>query len=124
MSQGSNASDVIDPDPAPHTEPLESSWPVSTDVLYQAGSNRITLRGQRPLLRVVLQDAMENVRADLMFTHSFPVSAVGIATIRMSLLTAASQYRGAASIYRRLLSDEEYMTTLTPLVSFSTTEMT
>ena len=95
----------------------QATWPTDTDILFPSGSNRLALRNQRPLLRVVIQDAIEHVRAELLCQNAFPDPALTLETIRTCLRTAASRYPGAASIHRRLMGDEEYMMKITPLVS-------
>jgi hypothetical protein len=87
------------------------------DIVMPPGSKKVTLTSQRPMLRVVIQDAMENLRADLLFKHAFPDLAVALVTVKDSLLTCASCYPGALLIYRHLLFDDQYMAAITPLVS-------
>jgi hypothetical protein len=98
--------------------PDQFVWPDDTNILFPPGSNKITLMSQRPMVRLVIQDAMEHVRAELLFNYAFPDPAVALANIKDSLLISASRYPGASSIYRRLVFDEQYMATITPLVSF------
>ncbi|KAH9989241.1 hypothetical protein BJV77DRAFT_963983 [Russula vinacea] len=100
------------------TLPLESPqypWPADTNIVFSPGSNKIALTCQRPLIRVVIQDAMENVRADLLFKNAYPDPAVALVTIKESLLASASRHLGASSIRRRLVFDEQYMTGMIPL---------
>lgn len=109
------------------TLPLESPqylWPADTNIVFSPGSNKIALTCQRPLIRVVIQDAMENVRADLLFKNAYPDPAVALVTIKESLLASASRHPGASSIRRRLVFDEQYMTGMIPLVSFLTLDTT
>jgi hypothetical protein len=101
-------------------ESPQYQWPADTNILYGPGSNKIALTCQRPLIRVVIQDAMENVRADLLFKDAYPDPAVALVTIKESLLASASRHPGASSIRRRLVFDEQYMTAMIPLVSFLT----
>ncbi|KAH9987268.1 hypothetical protein BJV77DRAFT_964880 [Russula vinacea] len=100
------------------TLPLESPqylWPADTNIVFSPGSNKIALTCQRPLIRVVIQDAMENVRADLLFKNAYPDPAVALVMIKESLLASASRHPGASSIRRRLVFDEQYMTGMIPL---------
>jgi hypothetical protein len=94
-------------------------WAEHTDIIFPPGSRKVMLMNQRPLVRVVIQNAMELVRVDLLFNYAFPDPAVSLITIKMSLLTSSSEYPGAADIHRRLLFDEEYLASIIPLVSFS-----
>ncbi|KAF8465778.1 hypothetical protein DFH94DRAFT_698694 [Russula ochroleuca] len=90
-------------------------WPADTDIVMPPGSKKVMLTSQCPMLRVVIQDVMENLRADLLFKHAFPDPAVALVTVKDSLLTCASHYPGASSIYRHLLFDDQYMAAITPL---------
>jgi hypothetical protein len=119
VEQAGSGSGAIDPPLAPEvSEPVwPSIWPTDTDILYAPGSNKVTLMSQHPMLRVVIQDAMELVRANLLFTYAFPDPAVARATIRESLVTSAASYPAASGIHQCLMFDEPYMAALTPLVS-------
>ena len=121
-SQEDDGSGVIDTTLAP--ELPNSPWPAETNIVLLPGTNRMMLMNQRPLIRLIIQDAMDKVRADLLFRHAFPDPAVALSTIRDSLLTSAAHYPSASSIYRRLLFDEAYMTAIVPLVSSPILEMT
>jgi hypothetical protein len=116
--EGANDINVAPADPplAPEV-PEVFSWPADTDILFTPGSNKITLMNQRPMLRVVVQDAMDLVRASLLCTYAFPDPSVARATIREALVVAAAFYPGASVIHRRLIFDEEYKAAITPLVS-------
>lgn len=92
-------------------------WPADTNLVLSLGTNKLSLTSQRPLVRVVIHEGMELVRADMLTKHAFPDPAVVLVGIKDALLTSGSRYPGATSIYRRLLFDEEYMTAIIPLVS-------
>jgi hypothetical protein len=68
------------------------------------------------MVRVVIQDGMEKVRADLLINHAFPDPVVAIATVKEALVTSALQRSAASDIHRRLVFDDDYMDTLMPLV--------
>lgn len=73
---------------------------------------------QRPLVRVIIQDAIENLRASLLFINAFPGPACAVTFIRDALITAASQNGPAAiPVHMRLLQDEDYMAKIVSLVS-------
>jgi hypothetical protein len=94
-------------------------WPADTDLRFPAGKpNKITLTAQSPSVRLVIQDAMEIVRADLMFRCAYPDATYTIATIRASLIEAASRYPNTATVRRRLMFEEDYLTRMVPLVSY------
>lgn len=60
---------------------------------------------------------MEIVRADLMFRCAYPDAAYTIVSIRTSLIEAASRYPNTATVRRRLMFEEDYLTRMVPLVS-------
>jgi hypothetical protein len=89
-----------------------------TDLIFILGTNRLTLSAQRPLIHVIVQDAIENIRASLLFDHAFPNAAQAINSIQESLFTAAEKYRpGASAIATRLHMDNEYLGLMVRLVN-------
>jgi hypothetical protein len=77
------------------------------------------LTSQRPIVRVVIQDAIDNLRAAMLFTNAFPDVCVALGLIKDCLLTAANRLKpGAKDILERLEQDQDYMLKITPLVSF------
>ncbi|KAI9446051.1 hypothetical protein H4582DRAFT_2069399 [Lactarius indigo] len=85
------------------TESSGAAWPADTDLL--------------PPVRNVVQEAIENLQASLMFNHSFPTAPVAFTFTKESLITAAEKYKpGAAHIQRRLQQDGEYLAKIVPLV--------
>jgi len=96
----------------------QATWPTDTDVIYHSGSNKLLFALQGPLLRGILQDAFEILRATLLLDHAYPDAIVVPLIIRESLLTAAEkQHPRAAAVRKRLMDDVEYLTTLIHLVS-------
>ena len=94
------------------------SWPVETELVFTMGTNILMLTIQRPLVRTVIQDAIENLCAALLFTNAFPGVCVALTLIKDCLFTAADNHKpGAKSILERLTRDQEYLSTVTPLVS-------
>ena len=72
-----------------------------TDLYIVLGTNRLSLSAQKPLIRVVMQDAIENLCASLLFEHAFPTAPTAIRVVWECLLAAAEQYRpGAAAIHK------------------------
>jgi hypothetical protein len=101
--------------------PTSTSLPSTseTDLHFVPGSTRIILTGQRPIVRMVIQEAIENLRASLLFIDAFPDSNCALKFIQDGLFTAAKrQCPAAADVLKRLQDDEEYMSAIIPLVSF------
>jgi len=95
-----------------------SVWSADTDIQFIPGTNRVILTMQGTLLRSVIQDAFENVRASILFEHVFPDVVLALSFIRDALITAARRCGPAtASIYTRLLNDKDYLMKIVPLVS-------
>ena len=64
---------------------------------------------QRPLIRTVIRDAFEHVRAYLVFTNAFPGLTVAHTFARESLMAGAKFNRPAAEkIYQRFQKDDDY----------------
>jgi hypothetical protein len=75
---------------------------------------------QLPLIRTVVQDAFENLRASLLFENAFPDSHLTILFVRKNLIGAArSHLPRAVDIHKRLLIDDGYLEKLSRLVSVS-----
>lgn len=101
----------------------QTSWPTDTDIVFPSGSAKMSLTNQTVMVKFVLHDAMEVVRADLLFKVAFPDPTVAIELVKESLISSASRLRGAGNIYRRLLFDDWYMTKMITLVSSRDLEM-
>ena len=115
--QVDNESNAIDT-ARTHASP-QSLWPADTNLVFASGSNRVMMMQQHPLIHVIIQDGIENLRANLLFERGFPDMHSSVVYTKHSLLTAArSHYPGASFIHRHLLNDEEYIGHLTPLVCF------
>ena len=78
------------------------------------------LRHQRPLIRKVIIDAIENVRASVLFNNAFPDMTLSITFVREALITAVEGHRpGSDRIRQRLMQDKDYFGKIAPLVSFT-----
>jgi hypothetical protein len=94
-------------------------WPSETDLILFPGTMKIMLTLQLPLVRTVLQDAFENLRAALLFEHAFPDLNLTVLFIRKTLVGAArSHLPRAVNIHKHLLVDDAYLDKLSRLVSF------
>jgi len=96
----------------------QSVWPVETDLVFVPGSRKVMLMSQRPLIRMVIQDVIEQVRCALIFDNTFPDTFVVLDFTQGSLLVAAESNERATIIHNRLLSDAEYMNKMAQLVSY------
>jgi hypothetical protein len=95
----------------------EPQWPEVTNLYTVPGTDRVTLSVQVPLMRLVIQDAFEHVRASLLFRHAYPEPHVVVAVVKESLLAAAASHRPAASIiHNRLVHDDPYVFKMSRLV--------
>jgi len=91
-------------------ETSEPQWPEITNLCTVPGTKRVTLSVQAPLMRLVIQDAFEHVRASLLFKHAYPDPIVTIGVVKEALLSAANGHRPTASIiHNRLLHDDPYL---------------
>ncbi|KAF8262772.1 hypothetical protein EI94DRAFT_1742680, partial [Lactarius quietus] len=94
----------------------QSAWPVDMDLVFSPGSTKLSLLNQRPIVRAVIQEGIENLRAALMFTDGFPGLCSTLTLVKDSLFTAAMHHKpGATEMLDRLTRDQEYLLKITPL---------
>jgi hypothetical protein len=104
---------------APDLDLHLSAQPVDpTDLVYEMGSQKVKLTIQRPLVRAVITEAIENLQAALLFTNAFPDVCVTLTLIKECLFTAAT-HRGPSTtdILERLARDQDYLKKIIPVVS-------
>lgn len=111
-----------DQEPAATVSKSPSAWPADTDIIFPLGGtrdgNRVMLTIQRPLLRLVIHDAIDELRACLIFNDAFPHGILAMSFARHSLNVAAEKHCPAAlSISRRLIHDDDYAVKISPVVS-------
>lgn len=116
---------ALDQDGVPSTpvkcespEELPSSiWPSETDLVYTSGSNKLRLTIQHTYVKAVIHDAVENIKASIMFDDAFPNANVCI-TFATEALTLAAKGRLPSSrdILARLTDDSQYLAKIIPLV--------
>jgi hypothetical protein len=95
-----------------------SAWPADTEIVFAPGGTRVMLTLQRPLIRTIVQDAIEELRATLVFNNAFPDGILAMSFIRHTLNVAAGKHCPAAlSVCRQLIHDEDYALKLVPVVS-------
>jgi hypothetical protein len=91
-------------------------WPTETDLIFPHGSNKVMLTSQCPVVRAVIQDAIERTRASLMFSTAFPDLFEILDHIGEALVLAA-EHNEATDIGRRLVHDHMYNINMTRIVS-------
>ena len=94
-----------------------TTWPTATDIIYPPGSNRVMLTLQLPVMRAVLQDAIERTRANLVFGNAFPNVFDTLEYLRDALITAAELNDEGADIHRRLIGEHSYFINMSRPVS-------
>ena len=102
------------------------------DPLYVAGTTKVILSNQGPLLRGIIQAAFESIHTSLLFEHAFPDMTVIGAMVTKAVFDAArnhiapgGQYNSLASlIHQRLLSHDDYWAKICHLVRSITSSMT
>ena len=99
---------------------LYQATPVETDLIFVSGTTRVMLTAQQPVMRSVIHDAFERVRVYLLFNNAFPDASIVLSMTKAALVTAAEAHERASKIYRRLLDDAEYATSMIHLVSYYT----
>jgi hypothetical protein len=101
-----------------HSAIMTMRWPAETNMDFRDGRTRIRLMSQPTIVRLVLQDAIENMHAFLLFRHAFPDPDLVVEGAKAALTRAArARFPGAARVHERLLSDEEYILNMTVIVS-------
>jgi len=97
---------------------IEKEAEAEADLVFLPGSNKVMLTLQRPLVRVVIQDSFDILRASLMFLNAFPDPSLTAEFVKDALVGSALNHApGARYIYQRLLYKEDYLSKLITLVS-------
>jgi hypothetical protein len=73
-------------------------FPSNTDLYIVLGTNKVNLCAQKPLIWVIVQDAIEDLQALMLFNHPFPNAATAITFIWECLVDVADKYRPGASV--------------------------
>ena len=96
---------------------MTSAWPDETDLCFPPGGTKVMLTIQRPLVRTIIQDLIEILRASLMFENTYPDGVQSLVFVQRTLVTAAQRRLPATlSIHNQLLQDDEYILKIAPLV--------
>ena len=95
---------------------ISKTWPPETE-LVMSPKNKVNISLQKPAIRVLLQDAIERVRASLLFEDTFPDANVALRVIRDCVIAAAERYMPCTSdIHERLKSNDEYLSRMASVV--------
>ena len=99
----------------------ESCVPISQhdiDLVFLQGSTKLMLTSQQPLIRAIVSDLIETLRAFLLFRNAFPDANVVFSFTREALhLTTEGHRPGGTHVQNRLEDDTEYAAKLISLVS-------
>jgi hypothetical protein len=91
-------------------------WPPETELVLSS-KNKVNLSLQKPVIRVLLQDAIERVRVSLLFNDAFPDANVALKLVQDSVVAAAERYMpGTTAIHQRLKHNDEYLSKMTSVV--------
>ncbi|KAF8267786.1 hypothetical protein EI94DRAFT_1801196 [Lactarius quietus] len=90
---------------------------VNMNLVFMEGLTKLMLTHQWPIIRSIVQDAIDNLRASLLVRNAFPDAIVAFAFTKDALRKAAEQCDkpGTTTVQARLQDDEEYMAKLVSL---------
>jgi hypothetical protein len=92
-------------------------WPLDTNLVYTDGSNKLKLTLQHPLVLRVIQNAIENFGATLLFSDAFPDATVSLTFAKNAFLLAAkAHFPATQDIHIRLLHNLNYITQINRVV--------
>ena len=94
-----------------------TTWPTETDIIFLPGSNKVLLTVQRPVMRAVIQEAIERTRANVLCGNAFPDVFDTLEFIRDALMTASELNDKAKDIHRRIIGEHLYFINMSRLVS-------
>ncbi|KAH9173191.1 hypothetical protein EDB89DRAFT_2068943 [Lactarius sanguifluus] len=96
--------------------PVPTVTRIDTDLVFVEGTTKVMLTSQRALIRVIVQDAIENLHASILFHNAFPDATVAFAFTQDALIAATGNHgHGGGIVRRRLQVDDEYLTKLVSL---------
>ncbi|KAH9067000.1 hypothetical protein EDB83DRAFT_2314982 [Lactarius deliciosus] len=109
------------PNQATPGSPVPNISRVDTDLVFVGNTTKIMLTSQCLLIRAIVQDAIENLRASILFVNAFPDATVAFTLTKDALITATENHgHGGGIVQRRLQVDDEY---LTKLISLARTQI-
>ena len=99
----------------------ESRVPISQhniDLVFLQGSTKLMLTSQQLLIRAIVSDSIETLRAFLLFRNAFPDANVVFSFTREALHLATEGHRpGGMRVQNHLEDDAKYAAKLISLVS-------
>ncbi|KAH9161634.1 hypothetical protein EDB89DRAFT_2080488 [Lactarius sanguifluus] len=99
---------------------LTLAWPAYTNLKFAPGQNRLTLGGQHEVIRKVVKQSIEDLRASLIFNDAFPDGILATCFIRHSLNIGAKKVSkknsAASSVQERLVDDDDYAFKIIPVL--------
>ncbi|KAH9012666.1 hypothetical protein EDB83DRAFT_2529826 [Lactarius deliciosus] len=104
------------PNQATPGSPVPNVSRVDTDLVFVGNTTKIMLTSQHPLIRAIVQDAIENLRASILFVNAFSDATVAFTLTKDALITATENHgHGGGIVQRRLQVNDEYLTKLISL---------
>ena len=98
------------------SDPPSTSWPSDTNLVYADG-NKVKLMLQHALVKLVIQEAFDNFKAAILFTHAFPDAKLSLTFARDALILGAKCHLPATQdILTRVSRDDEYISKINTLV--------
>ncbi|KAH8994406.1 hypothetical protein EDB86DRAFT_3078268 [Lactarius hatsudake] len=99
---------------------LTLAWPAYTNLKFAPGQNRLTLGGQHEVIREVVKQSIEDLRASLIFNDAFPDGILATCFIRHSLNIGTGKVSkknpAASSVQERLVDDDDYAFKIIPVL--------
>jgi hypothetical protein len=93
-----------------------TSWPSGTNLVYAEG-NKVKLMLQHPLVKLVIQEAFDNFKAAILFTHAFPDAKLSLTFAKDALILGAKRHLPATQdILTQVSHDDEYISKINILV--------
>ncbi|KAF8260875.1 hypothetical protein EI94DRAFT_1811120 [Lactarius quietus] len=106
-----------DDNPAKGETSAEPDAQVNMDLVFLEGLAKLMLTHQRPIIRAIVQDAIDHLCVSLLVRNAFPDPVVAIAFMKDALHLAAecSDKPGATTVQAQLQDDDEYVAKLVTL---------
>jgi hypothetical protein len=92
-------------------------WPVDTNLVFINGETTLKLTHQPTVLRLVIKNAIDNLKGSIVFTDAFPDYTLTIKFAKSALISATmGQLSTAQGIHTWLMNDDDYVSGIIPLV--------